>query len=229
LLLGGPIGAGAAREEVSSMKIWGHKYLGNPIRVSIFAEEKGIDLQFVPVDLFAGEHKTPEFLAKNPNAQVPVLELDDGTCISETVAICRYLERLYPEPPLMGRTPLEEATIEMWQRRIEFGFADAARQVFRHTNEFIKALEPVQIPDWAELNRPRIVKGLELMESQLVKGRFLAGPDFSVADITAIMPFTILDRLGIDIPDSCSSVRRWRDEVLARPSVAAILNPAENA
>jgi glutathione S-transferase len=207
------------------MKIWGDKYLGNPIRVSIFALEKGIDLPFVPVDLFGGEHKTPAFLAKNPTAQIPVLELDDGTCISETVAICRYLERLYPEPPLMGRTPLEEATIEMWNRRIEFGFADAARQVFRHTSEFIKVLEPVQITEWADLNRPRIVEGLELMEGQLAKNRFLAGPDFSVADITAIMPFTILERIGMEIPDDCPSVKRWHEEVMARPSVAAILTP----
>jgi len=207
------------------MKIWGHKHLGNPIRVSIFTLEKGIDIPFIPVDLFAGEHKTPAFLAKNPTAQVPVLELDDGTCISETVAICRYLERLYPEPPLMGRTPLEEATIEMWNRRIEFGFADAARQVFRHTAEFIKALEPVQIQEWADLNRPRIVAGLDLMEGQLAKNPFLAGPDFTVADITAIMPFTILERIGMDIPENCPSVKRWHDEVMARPSVAAILLP----
>lgn len=209
------------------MKIWGHKYLGNPVRVSIFAEEKGIDMEFVPVDLFGGEHKTPDFLAKNPTAQVPVLELDDGTYISETVAICRYLERLYPEPPLMGRTPLEEATIEMWNRRIEFGFADAARQVFRHTSDFVKVLEPVQIKEWAELNRPRIISGLEVMEAQLAKERFIAGPDFTVADITAIMPFSILDRIGTGIPDNCPSVRRWHDEVMARPSVAAILNPPE--
>lgn len=211
------------------MKVWGDKYLGNPVRVSIFAEEKGIDIPFVPVDLFGGEHKQPEFLARNPTAQIPVLELDDGTCISETVAICRYLERLHPEPPLMGRTPLEEATIEMWNRRIEFGFADAARQVFRHTSEFVKVLEPVQLPDWAELNRPRLISGLELMETQLAKERFLAGPDFSVVDITAIMPFSILEPIGVAIPDHCPSVRRWRDEVMVRPSVAAILNPPQTA
>lgn len=210
------------------MKVWGDKYLGNPVRVSMFALEKGLDLTFIPVNLFEGEHKTPEFLAKSPTAQIPVLELDDGTCISETVAICRYLERLHPEPPLMGRTPLEEAVIEMWNRRIEFGFADAARQVFRHTAEFVKVLEPVQIKEWADLNRPRLVAGLKVMEGQLANNRYLAGPDFSIADITAIMPFGILERVGMGIPDDCPSVRRWHDEVMARPSVAAILTPPQD-
>ncbi|MCX7863440.1 MAG: glutathione S-transferase family protein [Novosphingobium sp.] len=205
------------------MRIWGDRYFGNPVRVSIFALEKGIDLEFIPVDLFAGEHRTEAFLARNPAAQVPVLELDDGTCISETIAICRYLERLYPDPPLMGRTPLEEATIEMWNRRIEFGFADAARQVFRHTAAFVRPLEPVQLPQWAELNRPRLIAGLELMESQLARQRFLAGPDFSVVDITAIMPFPLLGRIDVEIPAHCTALRRWHDEVMARPSVAAIL------
>lgn len=209
------------------MKVWGDRYLGNPVRVSIFAAEKDIDIEFIPVDLFAGEHRTSEFLARNPTAQVPVLELDDGTCISETVAICRYLERLYPEPALMGRTPLEEATIEMWQRRIEFGFADAARQVFRHTAEFVRPLEPVQLPEWAELNRPRLLSGLELMEAQLARERYLAGPDFTVADITAIMPFSILALIAMDIPANCPAVRRWHEEVMARPSVTAILGRGE--
>jgi glutathione S-transferase len=210
------------------MKVWGDKYLGNPVRVSIFALEKGLDLEFIPVNLFKGEHKTPEFLAKSPTAQIPVLELDDGTCISETVAICRYLERLHPEPALMGRTPLEEAIVEMWNRRIEFGFADAARQVFRHTAEFVRVLEPVQLPEWAAHNRPRLLEGLELMDDQLAKERYLAGPDFTIADITAIMPFSILSLLEMEVPDHCTSVMRWREEVSTRPSVAKILRPVES-
>lgn len=211
------------------MKIWGYKHLGNPVRVAIFLAEKGIDIPFQPVDLMGGEHRTPAFLEKNPAAQVPVLELDDGTCIAETVAICRYFERLFPEPALMGRTPLEEATIEMWQRRVEFGLADAARQVFRHTSSFVKALEPVQMPEWAELNRPRVIEGMEILEPQLARQPFIAGPDFTIADITAIMPLTVLERIGVDIPEHCPSVERWRAEVLARPSVVAVLAPPSDS
>lgn len=211
------------------MKIWGHESGGNPIRVSIFLKEKGISVPFEPVDLMSGEHRQPEFLAKNPAAQVPVLELDDGTCISETMAICRYFERLHPEPALMGRTPLEEAIIEMWQRRIELGLYSAARAVFRHSMEFAKALEPVQLGDWAELNRPRIITGLELLEQQLAEHRFIAGPDFTVADITAVLPFQMLGMLGIDVPSHCPEVVRWRKDLMARPSVAAIMTPPPQA
>ncbi|MCB2061201.1 MAG: glutathione S-transferase family protein [Novosphingobium sp.] len=211
------------------MKIWGTRDQGNPVRVAIFVEEKGIDIPFEPVDLLNGEHKQPAFLAKNPAAQIPVLELDDGTCISETVAICRYLERLFPEPALMGRTPLEEATIEMWQRRVEFGFFDAARAVFRHSVPFVKALEPVQLSEWADLNRPRIVTGLEMLEPQLANHPFVAGPDFSIADITAVLPLRMLDMLGIELPDHCPAVARWREDVLARPSVAKVLTPPQTA
>lgn len=208
------------------MKIWGDKGGGNPVRVSIFLEEKGVGIPFESVDLLGGEHRQPEFLAKNPAAQVPVLELDDGTCISETTAICRYFERLFPEPPLMGRTPLEEATIEMWQRRIELGFFAAAREVFRHSVPFARALEPVQLPDWAELNRPRVTLGLKMLEPQLTEHRFIAGSDFTVADITAVLPFQMIDMLGIDILDRCPAVARWREDVMARPSVSAILAPS---
>jgi glutathione S-transferase len=207
------------------MKIWGHKNGGNPVKVSIFLEEKGVEIPFEPIDLMTGEQRKPEFLARNPAAQVPVLELDDGTCISETTAICRYFERLFPEPALMGRTGLEEATIEMWQRRIELGLYSAARAVFRHSMPFAKALEPIQLADWAELNRPRIVTGLEMLEPQLAEHRFIAGPDFTAADITAVLPFQMIGMLGVEVPNHCPSVARWRADIMERPSVAAIMTP----
>ncbi len=205
------------------MKIWGTKNLGNPVRVAIFLAEKGIDVPFVDVDLFGKAHLTDEYRAKNPVAQVPVLELDDGTFISETVAICRYFERIHPEPPLMGVGPVGEAVVEMWQRRIEFQFYDAARHVFRHSAEFIRVLEPEQIAPWAEHNRPKVIAALEMMDAQLAGNRFIAGPDFTVADITAILPFQILALLDIKLPDHCRAVARWHEEVLARPSVASVI------
>jgi glutathione S-transferase len=209
-----------------TMKIWGTRNQGNPVRVAIFLAEKGIDVPFEPVDLFGGAHKTSAYLAKNPVAQVPVLELDDGNCIAETVAICRYFERIHPEPPLMGVGPVGEAVVEMWQRRIEFHFYDAARHAFRHATPFMKVLEPVQIAEWAELNRTKITEALEMMDAQLQQHRFLAGADFTIADITAILPFQILGLLEIQVPDHCPSLARWRDKVFARPSVISVMGEA---
>lgn len=205
------------------MKIWGTKNQGNPIRVAIFLAEKGIDVPFEPVDLFGKAHLTDAYRAKNPVAQVPVLELDDGTFIAETVAICRYFERIHPNPPLMGVGAVGEAIVEMWQRRIEFHFYDAARHVFRHSAEFIRVLEPDQVPEWAEHNRPKVIAALEMMDAQLKDNRFIAGSDFTIADITALLPFQILDLVGIKLPDRCSSVARWREEVFARPSVVSVV------
>ena len=205
------------------MKIWGTKNLGNPVRVAIFLAEKGIDVPFVDVDLFGKAHLTDDYRAKNPVAQVPVLELDDGSFISETVAICRYFERIHPEPPLMGVGPVGEAVVEMWQRRIEFHFYDAARHVFRHSAEFIRVLEPDQVGAWAEHNRPKVIEALEMMDVQLRQQPFIAGPDFTVADITAILPFQILQLIDIGVPGHCSAVARWRDKVLARPSVVSVM------
>ncbi len=208
------------------MKIWGTRNLGNPVRVAIFLAEKGIDVPFEPVDLFGGAHRSAGYLAKNPLAQVPVLELDDGTCIAETVAICRYFERLQPDPPLMGVGPVGEAVVEMWQRRIEFNFCDAARHAFRHAAPMMKVLEPVQIAEWAALNRTRMLDAFEMMDAQLHEHRFLAGSDFTIADINAIMPFQILGLLDMVVPDHCRALARWRDEMFARPSVADVLGTA---
>lgn len=205
------------------MKIWGNRTQGNPVRVAIFLAEKGIDVPFEPVDLFAGAHKNADYLAKNPTAQVPVLELDDGTYISETVSICRYFERIHPEPPLMGVGPVGEALVDMWQRRIEFQFYDAARHAFRHSAPFMQILEPVQIAEWATLNRAKLLEALDMMDAQLKDNRFIAGADFTVADITAILPFQILGLLEIKLPDHNRSVARWHEEVSARPSVASVI------
>lgn len=209
------------------MKIWGNRTQGNPIRVAIFLAEKGLDVPFEPVDLFAGAHRNADHLARNPLAQVPVLELDDGTFISETVAICRYFERVHPEPPLMGVGAIGEALVEMWQRRIEFHFYDAARHAFRHSAPFMKMLEPLQITEWAEYNRPKVLAALEMMEAQLSENPFIAGADFTVADITALLPFQILELIDLKLPDHCAAVARWRDDVRARPSVASVMGRSD--
>ena len=207
------------------MKILGAKTGGNPVRVAIFLAEKGIDVPFVAVDLTKGAHREPGFLAKNPAAQVPVLELDDGTYLSETIAICRYFERLHPSPPLFGIDALDEAIVEMWQRRVEFGLYEPARNVVRHSVAFAAALEPVQIQEWADLNRPRVLRGFEILDQQLAKQPFIAGPRFTVADITAVFAMGATKYIDLEIPEECRDLARWYGEVARRPSVRAVMRP----
>ncbi len=204
------------------MKIYGSKAGGNPVRVALFAAEKNLELEFVPVDLLNGEHREADFLRKNPFGEVPVLELADGTCISETMAICRYLERLHPSPDLMGEDPLDEALIEMWQRRVEFNLYLPARAVFRHTSPYIKALEPTQIAEWAELNRPRVHQALDLVDRRLAESRYLAGERYTVADITLIFCMQMVQRLEIPPAQAGEHIARWFDEVSRRPAVSRV-------
>ncbi len=208
------------------MKIYGTRTQGNPRRVAIFAEEKGLELPFESVDLMAGAHREPDFLALNPAGEVPVLVLDDGTAISETIAICRYLEALHPDPPLFGVDALDRARVEMWQRRVEFKLYAPAREALRHSAPFVRPLEPVQIEAWAALNRQRARAGRRLVDAALAKSEFIAGPRFSVADITAILVMDGVGRAaGLGVPDDCPHLARWLDAVAERPSVRATRPP----
>ncbi|MCH2171966.1 glutathione S-transferase family protein [Myxococcota bacterium] len=204
------------------MKIHGYRKLGSSRRLAIYLEEKGIEIPFVPVNLMEGEHRTPDFLARNPAGLIPVLELDDGTCIGETVAIARYLEELHPDPPFMGRDPLERARLEMWQRVVEFGVYTQLRAYVRQTSAFAKPLEPVQMPEWGELNKRYAMDSLRMLDAQLANNPFVAGPDFSWADITLATciqggrpsnPF--------ELPGTCEHLARWYDQVSRRPSLVA--------
>lgn len=166
------------------MKIYEMKIAPSPRRVRMFLAEKGIDMEYVELDLQKGDNCTEAFRAKNPMAKVPVLELDDGTCISETVAICRYFEELHPEPSLMGRTPLEKAQIEMWQRWVEFYFLMPTGMCFQHSSGyFADRMTPVK--EWGEVCRESTKKYFGFLDRHLADHRFLAGDEFSIADITA--------------------------------------------
>jgi glutathione S-transferase len=203
------------------MKIHGSPTIGNPRRVAIFLAEKGLEIPFVPVDLYSHEHRGAAFLEKNPIGLVPVLELDDGTFISETMTICRYLEELHPEPSILGRDPLDRAIRDMWQRRIEFGFYMAIRAYYRHCFEPARVLEPVQVAEWGELNRDIAERDLRVLDPQLAENEFVAGPDFSAADITLVMSLQGTSATGFRIPEDCPNVERWYSEVVLRPSVVA--------
>ena len=203
------------------MKIHGTRTQGSPRRLAVFLEEKGLEIPFVPVDLRRGEHRTPGFLAKNPLGLVPVLELDDGTCLAETTSIARYPEELYPDPPFLGRDPLERARLDMWARQVELGFYTSVRAWFRHGSPLARALEPVQIPAWAELAGRQADDALRLLDRQLADHAFVAGPDFSWADITLVTSLEGTTAAGYAIPDDCPHVRRWLETTQHRPSVVA--------
>ncbi len=203
------------------MKLYDYKTAPNPRRVRIYLAEKGVDIPLVNVDITKREQKTPDFLVKNPVGSIPVLELDDGTCISESVAICRYIEALHQEPPLFGRTPVEKALIEMWLRRVELNVMMPIGQVWVHASPFTAHLL-TQIPDAADLGRKRGEFGYQMLDDQLAKTSFIAGDDYSVVDAVALATIDFAAGLvGFPFSDDLHNLKRWHDEVSARPSAEA--------
>jgi glutathione S-transferase len=207
--------------EEAPMKIIEMRSAPNPRRVRIFLAEKGIEVPVEQIDLTKGEHKQPGFAKLNPMRRVPVLVLDDGTVIAETVAICRYFECIQPEPTLFGRTPLEIARTEMWNRRMEHSFWFHVQQVFRHLHPAMAEAEVPQVPAWAEANRPRVYETLCFMDKELSARPFIAGEDFSIADITALVAVDFMKPAKLARPPELVSLARWYDAVSARPSAKA--------
>lgn len=203
------------------MKLYDYKAGPNPRRVRIFLAEKGVEVPLLHTDILKREQKTPEFLAKNPIGSIPVLELEDGTCISESVAICRYFEELHPEPPLFGRTPVEKAHIEMWLRRVELNFMVPVGMVWIHGHPLTARLLK-QIPEAAEQNRKRIHIGYQLLDQQLEQHAFVAGADYSVVDavLLASLDFAI-GLVGVPYDPALTNLKRWHETVSARPSADA--------
>jgi len=204
------------------MKLYDEKMPApNPRRVRIFLAEKGQSVPLVHIKMMQREHKSPEFLAKNSLGQLPVLELDDGTCISETIAICRYLESLYPAPPMFGATPLEQALIEMWVRRIEFQLGRPVSNVWRHADPRTAFLGG-QFPDFGASNRDLALSAYRWLDGQLAKaGPFIAGSTYSIADITALTTIDFGAFIGLPVPDDLPALKAWHSRVSARPSAAA--------
>ena len=198
------------------MKLYDRGPAPNPRRVRVFLAEKGIEVPVVPVDLGALEHKSADFARINPLQRVPVLVLDDGSAIAESIAICRYFEELHPEPALFGRGAREVAQIEMWNRRLELNLLYPVMHVFRHTHPAMKELEVPQVPAWAEANKPRIAEFLGIFDREIKDRPFVAGDRYSVADITGL---AAVDRLAV--PEECANVQRWHAQVSARPSANA--------
>ena len=203
------------------MKLYDAGRAPNPRRTRIFLAEKGIDVPSEQVDMMAKEHKTPEYTAINPLQRMPALVLDDGTVITESIAISRYFEALQPEPPLFGVGAKEIAEVEMWNRRCELNLMFPVAQVFRHTHPAMKELEVPQVAEWGEANRPKVVDFLKILDTQLKTHRFVAGERFSVADITALVAIDFMKPSKIALPEGLDNLQRWHAEVSARPSAKA--------
>lgn len=200
------------------MKLYDGGRAPNPRRVRIFFAEKGVPLpEIVAIDIAQKQHRTPEFTRINPAQRLPVLVLDDGTALAETMAICRYLESLHPEPALFGTGPKELAIVEMWNRRVELGLFASVAAVFRHSHPSMAELED-QVPEWAEANREMIDDHLMLLDLQLAGGRFLCGDGLTVADITAGIAIDFMKPARIPLPEEFANVRRWHAELSERPS-----------
>jgi len=193
----------------------------NPRRVRVFLAEKGVEIPLVDLALQKGEQKAAEHVARNSLGQTPVLELDDGTCISETVAICRYLERLHPEPPMFGRNALEEAQVEMWVRRVEFQLMGPAGNFWRHAHPFTARVVVPQYKDFGEANRGAYERALMWLDGELAKSEFVAGDVFTMADICTLSTVDFADWIGLKVPEAAGSLRAWHGRVSARPSAGA--------
>lgn len=203
------------------MKIIETRLAPNPRRVRIFLAEKGITVPCEEVDLMKGDLKKPEMAALNPLQRVPILVLDDGTAISETMAICRYFDETKPEPALLGTGAKGKAMVEMWNRRVELNLFGHVTQAFRHLHPAMAHLEVPQVKDWGEANKAKAIDVLAILDDQLGRNEFIAGPAYSVADITALVAVDFMRPARLQVPDTMTNVKRWHAAVSARPSAKA--------
>ena len=192
----------------------------NPRRVRMFLAEKGVDVNYVQLDIQKGENLSPAMLAKNPMGKLPILELADGTCISETDAICTYIEAMHPEPPLLGATPLEKGIVGMWQRRVDQYLMLPVTQCFQHSTGYFKdRMTPV--PAFGEQAGKDVVAFLDILDAHLGESDFIAGDAFTVADIIALCAIDFARVVKIRLAEHQENLKRWHQLVSARASASA--------
>ena len=204
------------------MKIYDVENFPNPLRVRIaLAEKNALDqATFIPVDLMNGEHRSSAFLAKNPNAGVPVLELEDGTFISECTAIIEYIDSQYAGPSLTGTTAKERAVISMMQRRAEMMVLDPVATYFHHATDGLgPALETYQNKEWGQTQKDKAMLGLAYFDTILGETTFVAGDTFTVADITLHAGLVFAGFAQIAIPEELTSLKAWQARLATRPSI----------
>jgi glutathione S-transferase len=203
------------------MKLYDGGRAPNPRRVKVFLAEKGITVPIEQVDLGKLAHKSPEYTAINPVQRVPALQLDDGTIISESIAICRYFEQIHPEPRLFGTGAKDMALVEMWERRLEFHLLGPVSHVFRNSHPAMKDMEVPQVPAWADANKPRVMDFLVLLDRELGTRRYIAGDRYSGADITGMISVDFMKPAKLAVPETLTNLKRWHEEVSSRPSAKA--------
>jgi glutathione S-transferase len=203
------------------MKLYDGGRAPNPRRVRIFLAEKGISVPTEQVDLGTLQQRTEAYTAINPLQRVPALVLDDGTVITESLAICRYFEALQPDPPLFGKGALQSALVEMWNRRVEFHLYMPVSTVFQHLHPAMKAMVDPQVPAWGEANRPRIFDFLRFLDHELKSRPYVAGETFTVSDILAMVAVDFMKVSKLAVPEELTDLRRWYALVSARPSASA--------
>jgi len=202
------------------MKLYEYTQAPNPRRVRIFLAEKGITVPFEQVDIAKGQNRAPEFLKINPMGGLPVLELDDGTELAESVAICRYFEGIHPEPRLMGVDAKDIAVVEMWNRRMEFEILSMTAGAFRNTSPFFKGKIP-QVAEYGEICKNAALKRLEWLDSELANRPYIAGERFTIADITAMVGVDFGRPTNIRIQPNQKNLARLHESVSSRPSAKA--------
>ena len=203
------------------MKLYDLPPSPNARRVRIFIAEKGLEIPIVPVNMMTGENQSEDYLAKNSLGKMPLLELDDGTCIAESAAICRYLEEMNPNPPLMGQNPLERALVEMWHRRMELEFLIPMITIFLHTGEMWKD-RVTQIPQVAETGILNVKERMEWLDRELDGKEFITGEDYTIADIAAQCAFVMgKAALGLRIAEDQLNLSNWFTRVSSRPTARA--------
>ena len=210
------------------MKLYDFELAPNPRRVRMFLAEKGIKVPTEQINTRTKEQFSEAFLKVNPRGTVPVLELDDGTTITESVSICRYFEDLHPEPALFGRDAKEKALVDMWNRRMEIeGYAPAG-DVIRNSLEMFedRAIAGIpngvpQIPALAERGRASFARFLGRLDARLGESRFIAGEQLSIADQTAFITLDFAKRGELNVPETAKHILRWQGEMAARPSASA--------
>jgi glutathione S-transferase len=203
------------------MKLYDGGRAPNPRRVRIFLAEKGIKIPAEQVDLGTLQQRSDAYTAINPMQRVPALVLDDGTVIAESIAICRYFEVLNPDPPLFGRGALAAALVEMWNRRVEFHLFVPVSNIFRHLHPAMKDMETPQVKEWGEANKPRALDFLQFLDGELARRSFVAGDDYTVADITAMIAVDFMRVSRMAVPDALTHLKRWYAAASERPSAKA--------
>lgn len=189
----------------------------HPRRVRIFIAEKGISIERREVDAAGGANATPDFLRLNPLGKLPVLELEDGSCIAESLAICRYLEALYPQPPLMGQTPQASAHTEMWTLRMDHELSQPIALAFVHSSDFYRG-RVEQVPEVANWARGRALQTMAWLDGELAERSHIAGEDYTLADIVGQCACVLGKAVGLRIPPDMTHLSRWFTQVSARPT-----------